>query len=309
MPHNPPLILKIVQEKPISVGIYSEYEHMAVGTLPIYLSNPNDLVTLPDVYFRVRNLVQQGAGTSEISQAVSFDPALTVRFLSIANSALFSPSTEISSVSRAVTLLGTQIVHDIVLASSVSDLFDGIPSDIVDVKSFWIQSVTCGVLAKAIADHLDILDSGHVFVQGLLADIGHVLMYQHETEKIGKILELAKALGEKPHKIELQELGYNYCDIGGFIAEHWDLPVGIPETILHHQEPAAAKTHQLETSIVHIAKRLSEFRYSNVAEPDFDETALSTIALSKDDVLALYEELTGSIDTAVSSFGGVRKAA
>ena len=46
-----------------------------------------------------------------------------------------------------------------------------------------------------------------------------------------------------------------------------------------------------------------------MAEPDFDETALSTIALSKDDVLALYEELTGSIDTAVSSFGGVRKAA
>ena len=138
-------------------------------TLPIYLSNPNDLISLPDVYFRVRDLVQQGAGTSEISKSVSFDPALTVRFLSIANSALFSRSSEISSVSRAVTLLGTQIVHDIVLASSVSDLFDGMPANIIDVKTFWTQSVACGVLAKAIADHLSILDSGHVFIQGLLA--------------------------------------------------------------------------------------------------------------------------------------------
>ena len=134
-------------------------------TLPIYLSNPNDLISLPDVYFKVRDLVQQNAGTSEISQALAFDPALTVRFLSIANSALFSPNSEITSVSRAVTLLGTQIVHDIVLASSVSDLFDGIPADIVNVRTFWTQSVTCGVLAKALADHLEVLDSGHVFIQ------------------------------------------------------------------------------------------------------------------------------------------------
>jgi len=124
---------------------------MVVDTLPIYLSNPNDLISLPDVYFKVRDLVQQSAGTSEISQAIAFDPALTVRFLSIANSALFSPSSEISSVSRAVTLLGTQIVHDIVLASSVSDLFDGIPPEVIDTKTFWTQSVNTAMTRRAAA--------------------------------------------------------------------------------------------------------------------------------------------------------------
>ena len=278
-------------------------------TLPIYLSNPNDLISLPDVYFKVRDLVQQSAGNSEISQASAFDPALTVRFLRIANSALFSPSSEISSVSRAVTLLGTQIVHDIVLASSVSDLFDGIPGEVIDVKTFWTQSVTCGVIAKALADHLDVLDSGHVFIQGLLADVGHVLMYQHEPEKMIKIIELAKALGEKPHVIELRELGYNYCDIGGFIAEQWDLPAGIPETILHHQEPTGSAEHAFETSIIHVARVLSEFNSAGIAAPSFDPSALSTLGLSEEELMSLYEEWLSTVTTTVSSFGGARKAA
>lgn len=282
---------------------------MVVETLPIYLSNPNDLISLPDVYFQVRDLVQQSAGTSEISQAIAYDPALTVRFLSIANSALFSPSTEISSVSRAVTLLGTQIVHDIVLASSVSDLFDGIPPEVIDTKTFWTQSVTCGVLAKSLADHLDVLDSGHVFIQGLLADIGHVLMYQHESEKMIKIIELSRALGEKIHKLELRELGYTYCDIGGYLAEQWDLPAGIPETILHHQEPSGAGQHAYETSIIHVARILSEFATARIVAPTFDSAALSILTLTEEVILSLYEEWMADVNATVSSFAGARKAA
>lgn len=278
-------------------------------TLPIYLSDPSDLVTLPNIYFRVRDLVHQGAGTHEISQVVSVDPALTVRFLSIANSALFSPNTEISTVSRAVTLLGTQLVHDIVLASSVSDLFEGIPKALVDVKTFWIKSVTCGAIAKAVADQLQVLDSGHVFIQGLLADIGHVVMYQHETQNMVEVMELTKALGERMYKVERQKLGYDYCDIGGYLAEQWDLPAGIPETTLYHQEPGATEEFRFEASIVHIAYRLSEFKYQFVLEPQFDPAALEAIRLSEQEVLGIYEDITDEIDTVIASFSGVKAAA
>ena len=280
-----------------------------MATLPIYLSNPNELVTLPDVYFRVRDLVHKGAGTHEISQVVSVDPALTVRFLSIANSALFSPNTEIGTVSRAVTLLGTQLVHDIVLASSVSDLFEGIPKEVIDVKTYWSKSVACGAIAKALADELQILDSGHVFVQGLLADIGHVVMYQYETENMIEIMKLSQALGERVYKIERQNLGYDYCDVGGYLAEQWDLPAGIPETTLYHQEPSATEEFRFEASIVHIAMRLCEFRYQTGGEPQFDPVALEAIGLSEEEVLVSYEDISENIDTVISSFSGVKAAA
>ena len=277
--------------------------------LPIYLSNPNDLVTLPDVYFRVRDLVHQGAGTHEISQVVSLDPALTVRFLSIANSALFSPNTEIGTVSRAVTLLGTQLVHDIVLASSVSDLFDGIPKEVIDVRSFWAKSVTCGAIAKSLAEQLQMVDSGHVFVQGLLAEIGHVVMYQYESENMIEIMSLAKALGAKTYKIEREKLGYDYCDVGGYLAEQWDLPAGIPETTLYHQEPATTDEFRFEASIVHIAHRLCEFKSQQVIDPDFDPVALQSIRLSEQEVMGVYEDISAEIDIVISSFSGVKAAA
>lgn len=266
-------------------------------------------MSLPEVYFQVRDLVQKGVGTSELSNALSYDPGLTTRFLSIANSALFSPNTEISSISRAITLLGTQLVHDIVLATSVSDLFDGIPADLVDVASFWKQSVACGVLAKSVADHLNVLDSGHTFIQGLLADIGHVLMYQYETENMKKILGLANALGEQSYKIELRELGYDYCDIGGYLAEQWNLPAGIPETILHHQQPENAEEHEFEASIIHLARRLSEFRYAGNESPEFAASALSCLHLSTEDVLDIYAATSEKIDATLGSFGSARKAA
>ena len=280
-----------------------------MDTLPIYLSNPNDLVTLPDVYFRVRDLVQQNAGTHEIAKVVSLDPALTVRFLSIANSALFSPNTEISSVARAVTLLGTQLVHDIVLASSVSDLFEGIPKDLIDVKSFWSQSVTCGAIAKALADRLEVLDSGHVFIQGLLAEIGHIVMYQSEPENMLEIHKLSDALGEQIYKIERQKLGYDYCDIGGYLAEQWDLPSGIPQTTLNHEDLARSADYFYETSIVHVAHRLAQFKQRNLLAPQFEAEALKTIELSEPEVLEIYEQKLEEINDITNSFSGVKAAA
>ena len=124
-----------------------------------------------------------------------------------------------------------------------------------------------------------------------------------------KIIELANALGEKPYKVELRELGYNYCDIGGFIAEQWNLPAGIPETILYHQDPATAPDHQFETSIIHVARVLSEFADTNIVEPEFDAVALSTLDLSQEEIISLYEQWLSSVNATVSSFGGARKAA
>ncbi|MEM7466853.1 MAG: HDOD domain-containing protein [Pseudomonadota bacterium] len=280
-----------------------------MGSLPIYLSNPNQLITLPDVYFRVRDLVQQGAGTHDISKVVSIDPALTARFLSMANSALFAPKAEIATVSRAVTLLGTQLVHDIVLSSSVADMFDGIPAQLVDVKAFWSQSVACGAIAKALADHLKVLNSGHVFVQGLLADIGHVAMYQFEPQSMVDILTRAKATGAMQFRIEREQLGYDYCDIGGYLADQWGLPAEIPEILLSHQEPSSASNCHFEASIVHVAYRLAENRARSESSLEFHESALAFINLSHEQVVELHEVISNDIDEVITAFSQVKNAA
>ena len=64
------------------------------------------------------------------------------------------------------------------------------------------------------------------------------------------ILKLSDALGEQIYKIERQKLGYDYCDIGGYLAEQWDLPSGIPQTTLNHEDLARTADSFYETSIV-----------------------------------------------------------
>lgn len=42
--------------------------------------------------------------------------------------------------------------QNLVLATSVTTLFKkGIPKNVIDMPSFWFQSVTCGVIARELA--------------------------------------------------------------------------------------------------------------------------------------------------------------
>ena len=54
------------------------------------VSGTESLVSMPEVYFRVRALVQDpDAGAADLADVISCDPALSARFLRVANSAFF----------------------------------------------------------------------------------------------------------------------------------------------------------------------------------------------------------------------------
>ena len=79
------------------------------------------LTTLPDVYLKVKAVVDDpDAGVADMVQAIEHDPGITARLLRIANSAFFGFAAKVETVSRAVSLLGTQQIHDLVLATSLA---------------------------------------------------------------------------------------------------------------------------------------------------------------------------------------------
>ena len=74
----------------------------------------NDLVSLPDIYIRVKSVLDDPESSMvDLTEVVSFDPGLCARLLTLANSAFFGFSSKIDTIERAVNILGGQQIHDL----------------------------------------------------------------------------------------------------------------------------------------------------------------------------------------------------
>lgn len=137
------------------------------------------LISLPDVYLRLKSVIDDpGFAMNDIADVISQDPAMTARLLRLVNSAYFGFAAKIDTVNRAVGMLGSQQVHDLVLAASVAQRFEGMSNQVMDMERFWLRSVTRAIACRELAVMCNMLDGERVFVAGLLSDIGHLIMYQ-----------------------------------------------------------------------------------------------------------------------------------
>ncbi len=217
------------------------------------------LVSLPDVYIRLKAVLDDpNSNLAEVAEVVGNDPAMTVRLLRIVNSAYFGLGSQIDTVSRAVGLLGTQEVHDLVLAASVAQSFEGMSNEIMDMQTFWQRSVFCAIAGRELAALCNVLDGERLFVAGLLTDIGHLFIYQLAGQKAQQAIELAKVQGAPLYKAERALLGTDYARVGADLMHQWQLPQSLWEPTEHHIEPSKSQEYELFTSLIHIAAQLAE---------------------------------------------------
>ena len=161
-----------------------------MSTLVERISQRAKLVSLPDIYLRLKAVLDDpNSNLADVADVVGTDPAMTARVLRLVNSAYFGLATEIATVSRAISLLGSQEVHDLVLTVSVAESFDGMSNEVMDMSSFWRRSVVCAITGRELASMCNVLDSERLFVAGLLRDIGHLFIYQATPQKAQQAIQ------------------------------------------------------------------------------------------------------------------------
>jgi HD-like signal output (HDOD) protein len=165
---------------------------------------------------------------------------------------------KIETISRAVSLLGINQIHDIVLSASVTVAFEGIQNDVMDMKKFWERSFYCAVIAKQLALECEIMESDRIFLAGLLHDIGHLFMYIAIPKESQEIILKSKKLERPLYQIERELLGFDYAKLGGYVMGQWDLPKRLQEITRFHPEPCKANEFELETALLHLASMLAQ---------------------------------------------------
>jgi len=222
---------------------------------------PRDLVkaagsisSLPMIFTRINDAVNNPRSSiADIGRVIGEDPGLTARLLRIVNSAFYSFPSKIDTISRAVTIVGTQQLRDLALATSVMKVFKGIPEDLMNMEAFWCHSIACGITARVLASHRRESNLERYFVTGMLHDIGRLLLFMNLPKQARAALLRCQQSGELFYQVEFEEIGFDHATVGSALLQAWNLPASLEEVVACHHAPQKALRYPIETAIVHLA--------------------------------------------------------
>jgi HD-like signal output (HDOD) protein len=254
------------------------------------------LVTLPAVYLRVRHVVADPSTTlHDLTESVSADPGLSLRFLRIVNSAYFGLPRQVHTISHALSLLGMQQVHDIVLAASVATAFSGIEARQMSVSRFWFKCAKRGGST----------DSERLFVLGLLSEIGHLVMYQRVPAQALEAIQRSADAARPLYACERDLIGCDYGQVGAALIGAWNLPAAFAAAIVGQTEPILSGDAGFESAVLHVAAHIGDSIADLPPKPTLHPIhpdALAFVHLSDDDLEDVRQHVAAHVTETTELF-------
>jgi len=255
-----------------------------------YAIQANGSFALPDACFKVKDLMEQEESTIEdFANVISVDPSMTSRLLQIANSAIYSFSGEISAISRAITIIGTQAIYNMMLVDVAASAFKHFANQSIDLKRFWRMSVYCGLATKNLAIKAGIRDIERLFVAGLLQNFGELLVAKI-TPELAKQCE-ANSEMQLPWPVQKKLLGFTYTDVSAELLSIWQIPEKIILPIRHFNQARSIDINK-DVKVLYLASRLAlvdsypeAFNYDETV----DESLCKNLNISAEDLIEAAE--------------------
>ncbi|MDD2898392.1 MAG: HDOD domain-containing protein [Desulfuromonadaceae bacterium] len=223
-------------------------------TIDNIVEQTQTVYSLPLFYDRLNEKINHPRSSlADIGQVISEDQGLTVRLLKLANSPLFGYHAKIDSITKALTLIGTQQLRDLALAVSVMGSFSGIPNDLLDMKSFWKHNIACGIVSRSIAIYRREVNQERFFVAGMLHDVGVLVMCTAIPDSVKEILQDRLSNNALYYASERKYLGFDHGAVGSALMAKWKIPPNISEPIEFHHFPSSASKYPLEAATIHLA--------------------------------------------------------
>lgn len=248
------------------------------------------------------------SSAKDLAKVLTDDQVLTARLLKLVNSSFYGFPQRISTVTGAIVLLGFDAIRNLLLTTSVFDLFSRkSKASKFKRERVWDHSLGCAVGAKVIGHYITYEKIEELFVSGLLHDIGKIVEMQFLPEAFDEAVFWAANNNALIGEAESQVLGYTHAEVGKALAEAWNLPQKLVHVIAYHHSFELAGKHSLEAAVVHLADilcRSLEFGSGGDEKiPALDRQAWTMVGLDKGDIEPIMEEIEVQYED-ISKFTG-----
>ncbi len=233
---------------------------MSCTTLTAISRSIDSFPALPSTASKVLKVTNDPESSArDMMEAILPDQAMCVAILKVANSAFFGQPREVSSLEKAVMVLGFNEIQSIVLGKAVFDIFRHISGFKEDMDRFWNHSFNCGLTAKVIAQSL-YLPQGSFFIGGLIHDIGKLALFMTFPNDYPPPLWLATFPTPLMEKNERMVFALNHEQVAGRLLKRWFFPSPLIQAIEFHHAPEMSPGITAHALILSVADSMTYFR-------------------------------------------------
>lgn len=250
-----------------------------MSMMPI-IKYANKSFTLPETCIKLRELLDDPkAGIQEMAQVMSVDPSLSAKVLKLANSALFRFTSQVTSVQKALSIIGGEAAYNISMAETANLAFKSFTSELLDFNTFWEKSVRTGLIAQTIAQQMQERGSERFFVMGILMNLSELVCATKLDKKYIKYLATLET--DLPLESQRKLFGFTFSSCSGLILENWKLPDNLSKSLtmlslFDHQQLGK------DESILYMASTMATRNAGQelLSNPSLNHQAIQTIGLN-----------------------------
>ena len=201
----------------------------SVGALPV----PRNMMV---EVFRVMSDPDSSFG--QLYDVVKYDLAISSKIISIANSPYYNRGTPVTTLERAMVMVGFKEVERIIMCLVfMKQIVSPWKLAEEDMKALWEHSLTVAHAAKTLCAHMGVEESEKAFAISMVHDVGKAILYAHD-ERYRGIAKEASVSAKDVCSLERGEYGIDHQEIGHYMSIKWGFPGEFSQAILdHHSQP------------------------------------------------------------------------
>jgi len=258
---------------------------------------------LPEVAAQVLQMTNDpDVSAAELNQVISRDEALTANLLKLCNSAFYGLPRVISSVTQAIMYLGFQTVRNMVLSTTMDDVYtrQDVSAYNYSPEGLSEHSFATAVAAQVISRKLRPGLADTAFTAGLLHDVGKIVLAKYVQEQKAELVEKSGS-SHITQAAEQEILGLNHAQVGSKIGDKWNFPQELILAIGYHHHPEEADGRPLLAVITYLANlvvlRLGIGLADGPFEGTISEYCIESTGYSEEEMEGLCEEIKNAVDS------------
>lgn len=179
-----------------------------------------------------------------LAATISRDPGISARVLKVANSVHYLQQQKVTTLDRAMIVLGEIFIRNLVFESclrSSGSHFGPLQ------KRLWENSIGCAIAARLIAARTRaVQDPEEAFLAGLFRHLGKNVMAARHTVLYQQVIEITDHRQGHILDVERAFFAYSHEKIGAALLHSWNFPSTLIESTLHHHDLNLSPTDRPE---------------------------------------------------------------
>lgn len=268
------------------------------------LKSCRSLPSIPAVVMEVLDLCErEDVGTSHIAGVLARDPALAAKTIKVANSALYGLRSQVTTLNRAVSIMGINATLSLCLSFSLVRSLRK-TTDRFDHVYYWRRSIVGAATARAVGARLRTCTRDEYFLAALMHDIGMLVLNEASPENYGRVFALSHRNHDRLLALENEALGANHVQVGSWQMERWGFPEHMIRAVAasHYPDIALADSSDYSRTLcvaAHVADMWCGNRILEATERARD-LSYRLLGMSADGFENLLQEMTDSLPNITS---------